>query len=92
MSFFSLKEDSHACTPNDDDIVKHSSSHDWSFGQDCHSLVGVSNTWNLAVVHIERRQSYSPGMLLFHVSIITWIPLHEVIFSITIEFHPLYHL
>ncbi|KAH1255316.1 Fatty acid amide hydrolase [Glycine max] len=49
------------------------SPHDWTFGQDFHSFVGVSNTWNLATVHTERKQSYSPGMLLFHVSMTTCI-------------------
>ena len=28
----------------------------------CAIKIGVSNTWNLATVHIEGKQFYSPGM------------------------------
>ena len=66
-----MMDDSHAHpqnSENSNDLLLNSSPHDWTFGQDFHSFVGVSNTWNLVTVHIEGKQSYSPGMLLFHVS------------------------
>jgi len=51
----------HKNTTND--LCHHSSPHDWTFSQDFHSSIGVSNNWNLPTVHIEGKQSYSPGML-----------------------------
>ena len=60
-------DDIHAQPQNTtNDLYHHSSPHDWTFGQDFHLSIGVSNTWNLATVHIEGKQSYSPGMLHDH--------------------------
>lgn len=72
----------HVCPQNANGLLNHHSSpYDWNFGQDFHLFIGVSNTWNLAVVHIEGKQSYSPGMLLVHVSI------SQGSVPMTIEFH-----
>ncbi|KAG5031805.1 hypothetical protein JHK82_015403 [Glycine max] len=60
-----MMDDSHAHpqnSENSNDLLLNSSPHDWTFGQDFHSFVGVSNTWNLVTVHIEGKQSYSPDL------------------------------
>ena len=63
-----MMDDIHAHPKNTyNDLYHHSSPHDWTFSKDFHSSIGVSDTWNLPTVHIEGKQSHSPGMLLFHV-------------------------
>ncbi|KAG5046021.1 hypothetical protein JHK86_015427 [Glycine max] len=71
-----MMDDSHAHpqnSENSNDLLLNSSPHDWTFGQDFHSFVGVSNTWNLVTVHIEGKQSYSPE---FKESPL-FVPLHD---------------
>ena len=58
--------ESRAHPQNVNDVFKHSSSHGWNFGQNCHLVVGVTYIWEGVTAYIEGKQSNSQGMLLVH--------------------------